>query len=52
MSRPTRACELKWNGNRGKEQVRMSRPTRACELKSGTVPDSGTVTEVTPHAGV
>ena len=51
-SRPTRACELKFENLVNTEYTHKSRPTRACELKSmQDIPDRVTL-KVTPHAGV
>ena len=51
-SRPTRACELKYDGGVRRRHRAKSRPTRACELKFDELHKAVRYGKVTPHAGV
>ena len=52
MSRPTRACELKFLWTENESETHGSRPTRACELKLEVMQTMTDLNIVTPHAGV
>ena len=52
LSRPTRACELKFDYSHLIFRRPKSRPTRACELKCEDYDGEWMTNYVTPHAGV